>query len=83
MKKDLDDLKIKLSSFSHPEKLSKNELEALKENTTVVFMAWGLSSRFSEVSKTQKSAFQLPNGESMIEMAIKMYAKKDLKNLQF
>jgi len=79
MKKDLNELKNKLSSFSNHKKITKEELNNLKEKTTVVFMAGGLSSRFSEVSNTQKSAFKLPNGESMIEIALKMYAKNGFK----
>lgn len=79
MKNELNELKSKIASFKKNEKISSEKLKEMKGNTTVVFMAGGLSSRFSEVSKTQKSAFQLPNGETMIEIALKMYINNGFK----
>ncbi|NBO22445.1 hypothetical protein EBU94_03765 [bacterium] len=79
MKNELNELKDKIASFKNIEKITSEKLQIMKENTTVVFMAGGLSSRFTEVSTTQKSAFQLPNGETMIEMALKMYVNNGFK----
>jgi NDP-sugar pyrophosphorylase family protein len=79
MKNELNELKSKIASFKKNEKISSEKLKEMKGNTTVVFMAGGLSSRFSEVSKNQKSAFQFPNGETMIEIALKMYINNGFK----
>lgn len=80
MNQELADLKSKISSFKSYPSLSNEILNKFKEKTVVVFMAGGMSSRFTEVSSTQKNIFQLPNGDTMLELAIKMYAKSGFSN---
>lgn len=53
------------------------------DNTVVALMAGGESSRFQEVSganSTNKNAYKLPNGDTMIEMTLRMYAQAGIKN---
>ena len=53
------------------------------DNTVVALMAGGESSRFQEVpgaSSTNKNAYKLPNGDTMIEMTLRMYATAGIKN---
>ena len=76
MKKALKNLKRQTTKINKPKKISDRLWENFINNTIIVLMAGGESSRFSEVAKgssVNKNAFILPNGDSMIEMAIKMY----------
>jgi len=53
------------------------------DNSVVALMAGGESSRFQEVpgaSSTNKNAYKLPNGDTMIEMTLRMYATAGIKN---
>lgn len=82
MRKALNELKKKISKISKPRSISKKVWDNFVKNTTIVLMAGGESSRFSEVTNglaVNKNAFLLPNGETMIEMAIKMYRDAGFK----
>lgn len=79
---ELDALAEKIASFHEPAEVSDAEWQAFVDNTTVAFMAGGESSRFSSVlegTQANKSAFELPNGDTMIEMAIRMYRDAGFK----
>ncbi len=83
MKKALQELKKKISQIKKPKKISDKVWQDFVQNTTIVLMAGGESSRFSEVtngSAVNKNAFVLPNGDTMIEMAIKMYKDAGFTN---
>lgn len=83
MKKALKELKRKISRIEKPKKISNKEWEGFVNNTTVVLMAGGESSRFTEVTNgapVNKNAFCLKNGDSMIEMTIRMYRDAGFKN---
>ena len=63
--------------------MSDAQWERFAAKTTVALMAGGESSRFSAVLEgkaTQKTAYELPNGDTMIEMAIRMYRDAGIKN---
>ena len=79
---ELDILAQKIASFHEPAEATETEWQAFVDNTTVAFMAGGESSRFSSVlegTQANKSAFELPNGDTMIEMAIRMYRDAGFK----
>ncbi len=82
MKKALKDLKKKLAQLKKPRKIVKKAKDDLLSRTTIVLMAGGESSRFTEVTGggVNKNAFMLPNGDTMIEMAIRMYRDAGFKN---
>ncbi len=80
---ELDDLAQKIASFHEPQTVSEDEWKIFAGNTTVALMAGGESSRFSSVlegTQANKSAFELPNGDTMIEMCIRMYRDMGFKN---
>lgn len=63
--------------------LSDEEFLLEIANYKIVLMAGGESSRFKEVegsSSSNKSAFALPNGDTMIEMTLRMYKNAGFKN---
>lgn len=73
---ELDTLGSKIASFHDPAAVTDDEWQAFADNTTVALMAGGESSRFSSVldgTEANKAAFELPNGDTMIEMCIRMY----------
>lgn len=79
---ELDNLGHKIASFHDPAKVTDDEWESFANNTVVALMAGGESSRFSSVldgTQANKSAFELPNGDTMIEMCIRMYAQAGFK----
>ncbi len=83
MKKALKELRRKINRVRKPKKIKNEVWENFVKNTTIVLMAGGESSRFSEVTNgvaVNKNAYLLPNGETMIEMAIKMYRDAGFKN---
>ncbi len=83
MQKALNRLKKRVAKLSDPTPLSKEKLEQMAKNCQVALMAGGESSRFREVVGTQqvnKNAYKLPNGETMIERAIKMYRDAGITN---
>ncbi len=83
MKKALKELKKKITKIKKPKKISDKVWQDFVSRTTIVLMAGGESSRFSEVAKglaVNKNAFRLPNGDSMIEMTIRMYKEAGFVN---
>lgn len=82
LQSELDALAGKIASFHDPESITDDEWQHFVDNTTVALMAGGESSRFSSVldgTQANKSAFELPNGDTMIEMCIRMYAAAGFK----
>lgn len=80
---ELDILAQKIASFHEPESVDDAQWLDFVENTTVALMAGGESSRFSSVlegTQANKSAFELPNGDTMIEMCIRMYRDMGFKH---
>lgn len=81
--KHLESLGKKLSSFEKTDKLSAKDWEKIAKKTTIVLMAGGASSRFREVAGSagvNKNAFKLPNGDTMIEMTVRMYRDAGITN---
>ena len=79
---ELDELGKKIASFHKPEPIDDAAWEEFASKTVVVLMAGGESSRFSSVlegADSNKSAFVLPNGDTMIEMAIRQYRDAGIK----
>lgn len=79
---ELDALGGKIASFHDPTRVADDEWQNFVENTTVALMAGGESSRFSSVLEgvqAQKNAFELPNGDTMIEMCVRMYKAAGFK----
>ncbi|HMS93589.1 MAG TPA: NDP-sugar synthase [Candidatus Saccharibacteria bacterium] len=79
---ELDLLAQRIASFHEPAPLSEDDRRDFFENTTIALMAGGESSRFSSVldgTQANKSAFELPNGDTMIEMCIRMYRDAGFK----
>lgn len=82
LQSELDVLAQKIASFHEPTPISDEEWREFTERTTIALMAGGESSRFSAVlegTQANKSAFELPNGDTMIEMAIRMYRDAGFK----
>lgn len=78
----LDSLSKKIASFHDPVPATEAEWDKFASNTTVVLMAGGESSRYAAVlngKKVNKNAHELPNGDTMIEMAIRMYRDAGIK----
>ncbi len=83
MKKALKELKKKITNLKKPRPISDDLWDKFVKQTTVVLMSGGESARFLDVTKNvdvNKNAFQLPNGDSMIEMAIRMYREAGFKD---
>ncbi len=82
MIQELNELKQKICNITPPPQLSKDEINKAKENIVVALMAGGEGSRFKSVmgsENTNKNSFQLPNGDTMIEMTIRMYRDAGIK----
>jgi NDP-sugar pyrophosphorylase family protein len=80
---ELDALAQKIASFHEPNPVNEETWNDFVNNTTVALMAGGESSRFSSVlegTQSNKTAFELPNGDTMIEMCIRMYRDMGFKN---
>jgi NDP-sugar pyrophosphorylase family protein len=80
---ELDTLGSKIASFHEPAPAQDDEWQKFVDNTTIALMAGGESSRFSSVldgTQANKSAFELPNGDTMIEMCIRMYRDAGFKH---
>jgi len=79
---ELDELEKRIASFHKPRPVDDASWKDFADKTVVVLMAGGESSRFSSVLKgsdANKSAFVLPNGDTMIEMAIRQYRDAGIK----
>lgn len=82
LKTELDELGSRIASFHKPKAVDDATWKAFADNTVVVLMAGGESSRFSSVlegTDSNKSAFVLPNGDTMIEMTIRQYRDAGIK----
>lgn len=82
MKDELQKLGKALCSWKEIPEIASSDWQKIVEKTTVVLMAGGESSRFREVpgsEKSHKTAFQLPNGDTMVEMTIRMYREAGIK----
>lgn len=82
LEKELIELSSRIASFHEPSRLSDEQWKAFADKTVVALMAGGESSRFSSVlngTNANKSAFELPNGDTMIEMAIRLYRDAGIK----
>jgi NDP-sugar pyrophosphorylase family protein len=80
--KALENLKSTLCDVIDTPILSTEEFRNEISKYVIILMAGGESSRFKEVpgaTATNKSAFTLPNGDTMIEMNIKMYKNAGFK----
>src|SRR3989344_8109287 len=79
----LQNLKSQICNIHKDQKISNEEFKIFAENTTVALMAGGESSRFRSVpgsENTNKNSYKLPNGDTMIEMTIRMYRDAGIKN---
>ncbi len=82
LQKELDGLAERVASFREPSKVSDETWKAFTDNAVVALMAGGESTRYAAVlagEKIQKNAHQLPNGDTMIEMAIRAYRDAGIK----
>jgi NDP-sugar pyrophosphorylase family protein len=78
----LNKLAQDIASFHDPKTLSDDDWMHFADNTVVALMAGGESSRFSSVlegSNANKNAFELPNGDTMIELTLRMYRDAGIK----
>lgn len=78
----LDEFALSVASFRDPVDITDDEWKVYTDNAVVALMAGGESSRFKDVlegQKVQKSVFELPNGDTMIEMTIRMFRDAGLK----
>lgn len=79
---ELDELSKRVAKFHEPPAASEKDWQKFVDNSVVALMAGGESSRYAAVlngKKVQKSAHELPGGDTMIEMAIRMYRDAGLK----
>lgn len=82
LQSELDALSAKIAKFHEPPVASEKDWQNFTDNTVVALMAGGESTRYAAVlngKKVQKNAHELPNGDTMIEMAIRMYRDAGLK----
>jgi NDP-sugar pyrophosphorylase family protein len=81
---ELDNLAKEIASFSKPRPTSSKAWNEFTKNSVVALMAGGESSRYAAVvggKKIQKNAHELPNGDTMIEMAIRTYRDAGIKKI--
>jgi mannose-1-phosphate guanylyltransferase / phosphomannomutase len=79
MKEALAQLKKQTTKINPPTEITLQEWENFAKNCTVVLMAGGESSRFG-IPDVNKNAFVLPNGDTMIEMTIRLYRDTGIKD---
>jgi NDP-sugar pyrophosphorylase family protein len=82
LQSELEALAKRIASFKEPPKVSDKNWKEFAGNCVVGLMAGGESSRYAAVvhgKKIQKNAHVLPNGDTMIEMAIRMYRDAGIK----
>jgi len=83
MEKELKELKQKICDIKKFNSVDEAEWLQFSQNTTVALMAGGESSRFRSVpgsENSNKNSYKLPNGDTMIEMTIRMYRDAGIKN---
>lgn len=79
---ELDELGKRVADFHNPPNVTDNEWQKFADNTVVALMAGGESSRYAAVlngQSIQKNAHELPNGDTMLEMAIRAYRDAGIK----
>lgn len=79
---ELDGLSKKIAGFIEPAEINGEQWRQFTSKTVVALMAGGESSRYAAVLNGQqvnKNAHELPNGDTMIEMAIRMYRDAGIK----
>src|SRR5438309_11404593 len=79
---ELDGLARRIASFTEPPKVDDAAWQEFADNTVVALMAGGESTHYAAVvegQKVQKSAHELPNGDTMIEMTIRAYRDAGFK----
>lgn len=82
LQSELDKFAKKIASFHESPKISDEQWRKFAANTTIALTAGGESSRYSAALKGQdvnKNAHELPNGDTMIEMTIRMYRDSGIK----
>lgn len=82
LRTELEELRGHVASFHEPAAVGDEAWQRFAANTVVALMAGGESSRFSAVldgKAIHKNAYQLPNGDTMIEMTIRMYRDAGIK----
>ena len=82
MKSALEKLKKEVCLLSEPGLISNNDWPQIATKCQVALMSGGESSRFQEVpgaDGVNKNSLQLPNGDTMIEMTIRMYLASGIK----
>lgn len=83
MKLALEKLKKQVCSLHPPQILPDDEWENIKDKFQVALMTGGESSRFQEVPGARganKNSLRLPNGDTMLEMTIRMYRDAGIKD---
>ena len=82
LQSELDKLGGRIADFQEPPHVPDAEWRKFADNTVVALMAGGESSRYAAVAggkSVQKNAHELPNGDTMIEMAIRSYRDAGIK----
>lgn len=81
LQSELDEFGKRIAGFSEPPGVSDEQWQKFADNTVVALMAGGESSRYAAVAgqSVQKNAHELPNGDTMIEMAIRAYRDAGIK----
>ena len=83
MKLALEKLKKQVCSLHPPQILPDEKWENIKDKFQVALMTGGESSRFQEVPGAKganKNSLKLPNGDTMLEMTIRMYRAAGIKD---
>lgn len=83
MKLALEKLKKQVCSLRSPQILPDEKWEKVKDKFQVALMTGGESSRFQEVPGAKganKNSLKLPNGDTMLEMTIRMYRDAGIKD---
>lgn len=83
MKTALENLRKQIATFPNVEPISDSDWEKTRQNITVLLMAGGEGQRFSPVTQgkdVNKNSFVLPNGDTMIEMCIRLYKDAGVKD---
>jgi NDP-sugar pyrophosphorylase family protein len=79
---ELDALAGRVASFNKPAKIGDVQWSKFATSSVVALMAGGESTRYAAVlegKKVHKNAHELPNGDTMIEMAIRAYRDVGIK----
>jgi NDP-sugar pyrophosphorylase family protein len=79
---ELKDVGMRIGRFHQPKPIEEKTWNEFSDNVVVALATGGESSRFAPVTAgqpVQKGAFRLPNGDTMIEMTIRMYRDAGIK----